>query len=655
MRRLRLVSLVVVLASAGSALANAATPALTPEDLVDIRGAYDTHISPDGKRIVFVIRELADPKKPQTPPGEHIWIVRADGSEPARSFVSSPKSENTPRWSPDGRSLAFLSNRGEDGQTQIWIMRADGGPAEKLTSAPSGVDSYKWSPDGRMIAFLTRDDATDEEKKKQEALDDAIEVDHHYKYLRLWVIGLADRKPALVTPQNAEILDFDWSPDGASFAIASVAIPGFLRDLDCSLSVVRRSDGKLLRKLADDVSVLGPNIRWSPDGKTLLFHEASPGRGMHWVSLVDPGGAPVKPILKDYAATIWSCEWAPDSQYAIAAALVGSRMKLVRIDTSTGEVKNLADKSIDSADFSVSADGRTIGFVTGEADSPPDVWSLTAAGSPRRLTTLNPQFASLSLGMLRDFSWKSRQTGQALQGVLVTPPDLKPGQPYPTIVEAHEGNSAWVFGWQGSWYQWAQLLASHGYVVFLPNVRGVTGQGWKFAEFMHTWSGAAFADTMDGVDALVEQKIADPDRLGIGGWSNGGYMTTWAITHTNRFKAAVPFAAPTDFPIWWGASDVGKLIELNLGGTPVRARQQYEASSPYHFVENCKTPTLILHGEADGAVPIAQAYEFYHALKSLGVETEMVVYPREGHWIQGRAHQIDFQRRVLGWFDKHLK
>jgi dipeptidyl aminopeptidase/acylaminoacyl peptidase len=172
---------------------------------------------------------------------------------------------------------------------------------------------------------------------------------------------------------------------------------------------------------------------------------------------------------------------------------------------------------------------------------------------------------------------------------------------------------------------------------------------------IQTWSDASFEDTMDGIDSLIEQKIADPNRLGIGGLSNGGYTSAWAITHTNRFKAAVPFSAPVDFPMEWGASAIRKLFEAAFDDTPLHAQQLYDSHSPFHFVQNCKTPTHIIHGETDPIVPIAQAYEFYRALKTLGVETEMVVYPREGHNLEERAHQIDFQKRVLGWYDKHLK
>jgi dipeptidyl aminopeptidase/acylaminoacyl peptidase len=388
----------------------------------------------------------------------------------------------------------------------------------------------------------------------------------------------------------------------------------------------------------------------------LLFFESSARKGTYWISLVNAGGGPVRPLLKGYPGTFWLCEWAPDSKHLIAEAIVGTRIKLLQIDVRTGESSTLADILNAGGDMTASADGRILAFVAEKADSPPDVWSLTTDQPPRQLTNFNPQIASLKLGNVSNVTWTNRKDGQALHGVLVTPADFKSGHLYPTIVEVHPGNDAWWFGWQGSWWQWAQLLASNGYAVFLPNPRGSTGQGWEFGELFHSWiSDAAFDDTMDGIDSLIAQKIADPDRLGIGGWSNGGFLSAWAITHTNRFKAAVLFAAPVDLELSWGATDIGGFFQVTVGDTPLRNRQLYESRSPFFFVKNCGTPALILHGETDQGVPIAQTYAFYHALKALGVETEMVVYPREGHSIEERAHQIDFQTRVLAWYDKHLK
>jgi len=330
-------------------------------------------------------------------------------------------------------------------------------------------------------------------------------------------------------------------------------------------------------------------------------------------------------------------------------------VKLLRIDIATQQMDTVAEHLSGRPDFSVGADGHAFAYIAEKPDSPGEVWSLVAGQLPRQLTSLNPQVASFRLGAMREVSWVNRMDGRKLNGILVTPPDFKPGRPHPTIIQAHEGTSEWWIGWQGSWYQWAQLLASNGYVVFLPNPRGVMGEGWKSAEMAQNYDGGAYQDTMDGLDSLIKQKIADPERLGIGGWSNGGYMTAWAVTHTDRFRAAVAMAAPVDFPLWWGTTPVRKYLEAVYGATPVRARQEYETHSPLYFAQNCKTPTLIVHGAEDTSVSIAQAYEFYRALEASGVETEMVVYPREGHYMQEPAHQVDLQKRILLWFDKRLK
>jgi Tol biopolymer transport system component len=286
-------------------------------------------------------------------------VVPVDGGQQAKLFATSARSDTAPRWSPDGRWLAFLSDRGDDGRRQIWRQSADGGEAEKLTSAQTGVNGFKWSPDGRILAFTTRDERTDEEKRRKESWNDAIHVDQKEHYRRLWVIDPNDPSTALVTKTEIEINDFDWSPDGSSFAIAFSAVPGFLKDFDLSLGVVRRSDGTVVRKLADNVNLFwNSNVRWSPDGKTLLYLEAAPSRVGSWLSLIDSAGGVARPLLKDYPGTFWSADWAPDSRHVVAEFLSGSRAKLVRIDIGTGKIESLADILSGDADFSASADGR---------------------------------------------------------------------------------------------------------------------------------------------------------------------------------------------------------------------------------------------------------------------------------------------------------
>jgi dipeptidyl aminopeptidase/acylaminoacyl peptidase len=636
---------------------------LRPEDLVDIRALSDIQISADGRRAAFVVAEPADPAKPQKPRDTNIWVVPADGSEPARLFAASPKSDTHPRWSPEGRYLAFLSDRGEpvgdekEAKNQVYLMRTDGGEAEQLTNLKGGVEDLRWSRDGKMIAFTARDPETDAEQKMHKEGYDQNFVDHPYKFARLWVLTLADRKAEQVTRQDQHISGFDWSPDGAELAVRASSTP---RNDDvywhARLMVVRRLTGEIVRTLSENAA---GGVRWSPDGQTIAFEEYSPSRIASWLVVVPATGGPPRPLLKDYAGTVRAFEWEADSKHLVAEVNERTRDKYLRVDSADGSVTEIpAETALPGSDFATSLDGRTLAYARGAADSPPDVWTYTAGGTPGKLTDLNPQVKDWRLGAVKEISWKSKQNGTTLYGVLITPPDFKPAQAYPTIVEVHGGPEwAWWSGWLGSWHEWAQLLASSGYVVFLPNPRGSTGQGWKFAEANRDdWGGGDFRDIMDGVDYLIDQKIADPNRLGIGGWSYGGFMTSWAVTQTDRFKAAVVGAAVTNLFSFDGTTDITPTFLRNYFlDLPFARRADYDNHSAMTFLKNCKTPSLVLHGESDERAPTSQGWEFYNGLRMLGVPAEMVTYPREHHGFRERAHQIDLLTRLLVWYDKYLK
>ncbi|MBZ5669899.1 MAG: S9 family peptidase [Acidobacteriia bacterium] len=651
--------------------------ALRPEDLADIRSLSNIQISADGRRVAFVVTEPADPAKPQKPRDTNIWVVPADGSESARLFAASPKSDTHPRWSPDGRYLALLSDRGEpagdekETKNQVYLMRTDGGEAEQLTNLKGSVEDLRWSRDGKMIAFTARDPETDAEQKKHKEGYDENFVDHLYKFARLWVLTLAERKAEQVIKQDLHVSGFDWFPDGAELAVRVSSTP---RNDDvywhARVVVVRRLTGEIVRTLSENVA---GDARWSPDGQTIAFEEYSPNRIASWLVVAPAAGGPARPLLKDYAGTVRDFEWEADSKHLVAEVNERTRDKFLRVDSGDGSATEIpAETALAGADFAISQDGRVLAYARGNEDHPPDVFSWfrqespqsTPTGEPmgprlpRRLTDLNPQSKTWRLGAVKEISWKSKRDGTALYGVLVTPPDFKPAQTYPTIVEVHGGPEwAWWSGWLGSWHEWAQLLASNGYVVFLPNPRGSTGQGWKFAEANRDdWGGGDFRDIMDGVDDLIGQKIADPNRLGIGGWSYGGFMTSWAVTQTNRFQAAVVGAAVTNLFSFDGTTDITPTFLRNYFlDLPFARRADYDNHSAMTFLKNCKTPSLILHGESDERVPTSQGWEFYNGLRMLGVPAEMVTYPREHHGFRERAHQVELLTRLLAWYDKYLK
>ena len=551
--------------------------------------------------------------------------------------------------------MAFLSDRGNSdvdvaGATvQVYVLRSDSGKAERLTSVPGGVEDFAWSPDSTMIAFVARDQPTEKELEKQSTGDDVIEVDRRFKYSRLWVANLSDRKAVQITKQDFEINELAWSPRGDEIALVVARSQKPEDSLLLSLVVVNRLTGDIARTLSTNASSISGLLRWSPDGSLIIFLEGPPTKEFaSWLAVVPATGGSVRPLMKNYSGTVLVAEWTPDSKRLLAQSIEGTRQALLTIDIASGAEAKLADVIQTIWEYSFSTNGQTIVYTAQTPESPSDIWVWTKDAPPRKITDFNPQTSSWRLGKVREVEWKNSKDELTRRGVLITPPGYKPGTLYPTIVNTHPGDTAWWAGLHAKWWAWGQLLASRGYVVFLPNTRGVNGEGWRMHATIANWGGMAFQDLIDGMDYLVKQRIADPNRLGIGGWSNGGFMAEYAITHTTRFKAAVVEAGHSDFFSLYGTSYLRASMRVFTPESPYYNRKKYDDRG---FLDRDGR----LHGVNDGGVPVGQAYEFYTGLKDVGVETEMVVYPREGHSLQEYAHQLDVQNRVIAWFDKHLK
>ena len=634
------------------------TRAITPEDVLSIRELYEVALSPDGKRIAFAVTEPNDPAKPREPRVSNVWVVPADGSEPARPLLPGLKNAATPNWSPDGRALAFLSDHEGNG-TQVYLLREGETKAARLTDAPGGVERYRWSPDGKMIAFIAPEPATAEEQAKKAAGRDVIEVDRNQKYSRLWVTNISDGKAAQVTKQNFEIRELAWSPAGDELAlVTNTPNPAKIGPSNFSLVVVNRSTGEVARTLSNSPCSVNGVLRWSPDGRWVTFYECPPDNEKLdlTLALAPARGGAARPLMKDYQGTVLSLEWAPDSRSLLAQSIEGTSELIARVDAATGELHKITDVTQSQWGASFSTNGEAVAYLAQTPESGNDVWVKENNAPPRRLTDFNPQTKSWSFGKVSEVVWKNSKDGLTRKGVLITPPGYQEGRLYPTVVNTHPGDTAWWTGFHASkWWDWGQLLASHGYVVFLPNTRGVTGEGGAMHATNSHWGGMSFQDLMDGVDYLIGRKIADPNRLGIGGWSNGGFITEYTITRTTRFKAAVAQAGHSNLYSLYGTSYLRDGLRNSSGASPYSNRDWYDEHSPITFVKDCRTPTLLLHGEFDPGVPVGQAYEFYTGLKDAGVEAELVIYPRERHSIQEYWHRIDVQRRVLAWFDKHLK
>ena len=670
-------------------LAGAATAyelkTIGPSDIADIRRVSDPQVSPDGKSILYVVDI---PVKPGEHRNAHIWVVPVDGQQPAHTFTLSAGADTSPRWSPDGKAVAFLSDRvdpladskgtetrkrlkGADGRddlgewayteekhkhdTQIWLIPVNGGEARPLTEIPGGVRSFKWSRDGAFLAFSRGDGDTKEERDRKARKSDQILIDRNYHFDRLWVYTLSDRTTRLVTKKDINIDDYDLSPDGKS-VIVRVSDTPRLNDYWylSRILIIDSTSGETTKVLSDRGS--SKAVRWSRLGNKVLFGEKTTREIADTTLLLDLDSGRRVEVGPKLKATLHGLDWNPDGNTLLTEGVEGTHKFFARIDGSSGAVSPLPEMGSNAGNFTQSDDGSVVAYLGDSTSHPNEVNVYSKSAGTKCLTETNAQVSEWKLGKVQEISWTNSKDGQKIYGVLVLPPDYQPGTPHKTIVHAHGGPfEAWQTGWLGGWYQWEQLLASHGYVVLAPNPRGSQGQGVAFQEAnFQDWGGGDFQDVMDGVDLLIKQKIADPAQLGIGGWSYGGFMTSWTITHTDRFKAAVVGAAVTDLYGMSTTTDIAPSYLTEFFGNFITNRKMYDEHSPMRYIERCHTPALVLHGDADERVPTFQGEEFYKALRMLDREAQLVRYPREPHIFTEREHQIDSMQRIIDWYDSHL-
>lgn len=633
---------------------------IEPSDVVDLREVGDPQISADGKQVVYTILR-------RVPGGDHddtsIWLVPADGSKRERPLVSGDGSSGNPRWSPDGRQIAFLSSRanplssaGAPTSRQLWLLSLDGGEALPLTWVNGDVADFRWAPDGKRIAFLMADPLSPEEIARRARKQDAIEVDAHPQLQRVWIYDLSEQKSQVVSPADLHVSMMEWSPDGSKIALRTAKTP----DINAhwyrhTLAILDVASQKLGPPVFDRaVSAVAP--AWSPDGQRIAFSEIFPdGIGVA-PRIYDLRTGKVTPCGDDYAGLLTDMRWMSDNRTIFIHRFENTRTGFGRLDTRTCKVQNVADAFFNGPyGFSASADGRTVAYIGNAFDRPTEIWVMSGAHQ-KAVTQTNPQTAQWKLGAAREISWTASTDGKTIYGILVTPPGYVAGAPLKTVVQIHGGPEwAWWSGWYASWHEWAQILASHGYAVFMPNPRGSDGQGTAFARLAKgDWGGGDFQDVLDGIDSLIKQRVVDPARIGMGGWSYGGFMSAWAVTHSDRFKAVVVGAAPVDVAAMGLTTDTPDFI-TGYFGDPFANHAQLDAHSPIRFLDKVNGAVLILHGEQDTRVPIDLGEQMYVGMRYLGKPVTMVRYPREPHWMHEYEHHKDVLTRVLAWFDQYLR
>ena len=646
---------------------------ITVDDLMTLRSIVDVQIAPDGQRVAYVV------STPDLPRNEHsgaLFVVSAAGGTPMRlgetlTIFNTPSPRPQIRWSRNSREISLVAFA--EGRPEVFSIPAAGGTPLQMTSAPEGVVTYEWSPDGTSIAFITRDPMPRDEERQRQDKSFVIRVDAPERATRL-ALQRAEQPSALrmLTPSSQYVDALSWSPDGREIAYSAAPRTGFTAAYDARLYAVTLDAGA--RRTIVDRPGMNTGPRYSPDGRSIAFISTN-GRSdimaSRSLTVVAAAGGPPRTYGLDDA---WVNEyvWGRDSRSIYLQANDGAfgraehmfEQPVVRLTVADGRAVRLGTGPTVAFSLGLSSDGMRLAYKSVAGRTMGDVSVMdTASGRVTTITDVNAGLRAFALGDLKPVKWRSFD-GMEIWGLLLTPSDAPAGRPRPTLVYIHGGpGGGFTYGLfpqfmhivpQVDPYPTA-TMAGAGYAILFPMPRGGAGYGEAGQRaIVNAWGEADYKDIMAGVDQLIAQGIADPNRLGVMGASYGGYMTNWIVTQTGRFKAASAGAS---------LSDLGDTFYLSEGGAfladyfrrPWENREGYAAHSPLTFADRVSTPLLIQHGEADPRVPIAGAWKLYRTLKALGKTVEFEIYPRGGHVLREPMQQREQMRRNLEWFAKWIE
>jgi dipeptidyl aminopeptidase/acylaminoacyl peptidase len=616
-------------------------------------------VSPDGKKVAYTVSDaVMNPEKSEFV--TQIWVANSDGSAGVQ-LTYAEKSSSNPRWSPDGSRLAFTSGR--SGKSNLYVLRLIGGEAEQLTDVKGGVGNFAWSPDGGRIALLLRDAPSDDEEKNNKGKDDWRWVDESVKISRLNVISLdkdanGKREPRRLSGDANVDGDFDWSPDGKTIAFTRTTMPKADYWPSADLFVVDVATGNVKTLAATTAAESEP--AYSPDGKWIAFTVSDdPPRwaGYERLALIPSGGGTPKLLAETFDAQPVVVGWSGDGKRIYFAETRGTVSRVSAIDVANGAVTEINKGNEVLGNLSLSRKGTVIGFTMQAPDKAPEAFvSSTSSFAPVQISRANADLPKLPIGRTDVLRWKSSD-GLDVEGLLTYPVGYKSGARVPLLLVVH-GGPAGVFTQSflaGRGAYPIASFASRGFAVLRVNPRGSSGYGRKFRYAnIKDWGGGDYADLMTGVDRVVAMGVADPERLGVMGWSYGGFMTSWTITQTHRFKAASVGAAVTNLMSFIGTADIPSFVPDYFGAQPWENLDVYRTHSAMFNAKGVNTPTLIQHGEADERVPISQGYEFYNALKVQNVPVRMIVLPRMPHGPDEPKMILKVKQTNLDWFEKYL-
>lgn len=650
-------SLIIGVHAANPSQEPSATPRpMTFLDLVELPGLFDPQLAPDGRNVAYV---QDAPDWEQDRRIGHIWRIGVDGQHPEQ-LTRGERGESSPRWSPDGRTLAFLAKRADEDDTQVHLLPLGGGEARALSAHATAVSAIQWSPDGARIYFLADEPKTIEERAKARKKDDVFQFDEHYKQRQLWDIEVATGRETRVTSGDSSVTAFRLSPDGARVVFERAPTP-LLGDAEHGEVWTMAADGSGAIALTSN-GVAEEDASISPDGTTVLFLAAANAAFESYYQsalfAVPVAGGPARLVAPDFPYEVEAAAWA-DPHTVFVVANMGVHSELFSIDLRhPGDSVQLTDGEHALEGWEYLPSQRRHVFLLQESSRPGEVWTLAGGTTrPERVTNVFGDLPKhFKIARQERETWKAPD-GQAIEGLLFYPVDYVAGRRYPAVVQTHGGPaSSDRFGWGGR-LSYAEVLAGGNCFVFRPNYRGSTGYGNPFLrDMVGDYFRHAHLDVLSGVDWLVAQGLADPDRLIKMGWSAGGHMTNKIITFTNRFKAASSGAGAADWVSMYAQSDIRSYRTPWFGGTPWQAGapiDNYWDNSPLKYVSNVKTPTIFFVGQDDPRVPMPQSVEMFRALKSLGVPTHLYVAPREGHGWQELRHQLSKFNAEMAWFSHY--
>jgi dipeptidyl aminopeptidase/acylaminoacyl peptidase len=620
-----------------------------------IHAFAETAVSPDGRRVAWV--------EDLTPSGDGgpnaIWVKELPSGQPkrvtaARAGTPAKAHETGIAWSPDSRTLAFLSEAQSPGQLQLFVTDFAGAP-RRVTAAKGQLDHPRWAPDGKRIGLLYVAGSAQATGALVAYKPDAGVVGEDLEEQRIAIADVASGAIKEVSPANMWVYDYDWSPDGKWFAAEAVVGSGTNNYWTAQLYTVDVGSGAAKSIWKPSFQLAVPRV--SPDGKWVaVIHGIMSDEGSNGgdVYLVPSGGGAARNLTPEMDGSARSLLWTSTSELLVHEFADGDTRLVARRIGPNGEpaaptAALLHGSAQQLTALSGSRDGRITAGIMQSFLNAPEVYAGPAL--QQAVTSVNNAIRP-SWGEAKNIHWKSDEF--AVQGWLLYPQHFDPSRKYPMVVSVHGGPSSANFATFPQ--RWTAVLPSQGYFVFLPNPRGSYGSGEAFTlGNVKDFGLGDLRDILAGVDQVAREAPVDKNRVGVIGWSYGGYMAMWAVTQTGAFKAAVAGAGIANWQSYYGQNRIDQWMLPFFGASVYDDPAVYAQSSPMTFIKKAKTPTLVLHGDRDSEVPTPQGYEFWHALKALGVPTELVIYPNEGHFIAKPEDQRDILRRLVGWFDKYLR